>query len=72
VLPVAGPFASSLSNYLLQFYGYELDDIVLVATLFLVLLALLWASLRSLGKQTIWDKLSGTMVRYRTGWTTTI
>ncbi|HMG52383.1 MAG TPA: protein kinase [Kofleriaceae bacterium] len=27
---------------------------------------LLWASLRSHGKQAVWDRLSGTMVRYRT------
>jgi serine/threonine protein kinase len=71
-LPVAGPFASLLSNYLLRFYGYELDDLVLLATLLLVPLALLWASLRSVGKQTFWDKLSGTMVRYRTRRTTAI
>ncbi|HEX8106313.1 MAG TPA: protein kinase, partial [Kofleriaceae bacterium] len=34
--------------------------------------ALLWASLRSHGKLTIWDRLSGTMVRYRTRRTTAI
>jgi len=33
---------------------------------------LLWASLRSHGKLTIWDRLSGTMVRYRTRRTTAI
>ena len=34
--------------------------------------ALLWASLRTHGKLTIWDRLSGTMVRYRTPRTTAI
>jgi hypothetical protein len=43
-----------------------------LATLLLVPIALLWASLRSVGKQTFWDKLSGTMVRYRTRRTTAI
>jgi predicted Ser/Thr protein kinase len=74
-LPIAGPLAGSLTSYVLGWYGYELatiPGILFIATGFVPPLALLWASLRSVGKQTFWDKLSGTMVRYRTRRTTAI
>jgi predicted Ser/Thr protein kinase len=74
-LPVAGPLTGSLTSYVLRWYGYELATVpglVFFATAFAPPIALLWASLRSLGKHTVWDKLSGTMVRYRTRRPTTI
>jgi len=69
VLPIAAPLAGELIKYALGFFGYELDTVLDVGfgiTWVLPLLALLWASLRSVGKLTVWDKLSRTMVRYRT------
>jgi len=69
VLPIALPMAGGVIEYVLGLYGYEFDTVLDVGfgiTWLLPLLALLWASLRSVGKQTSWDKLSGTMVRYRT------
>jgi hypothetical protein len=72
VLPTAPLFLCTLINYILRFYRYGVPDGVLVATLVIVPLALFWASLRSVGKLTVWDRLSGTMVRYRTRRTTAI
>ena len=75
VLPAGAPLTGSLINHALGWLGYELDalaDAVFVAATLAVPIALVWASLRSVGKQTIWDKLSGTMVRYRTRRTTAI
>jgi len=69
VLPIALPLAGSLIEYVLGLYGYEFDTVLDVGfgiTWLVPPLALLWASLRSVGKQTPWDKLSRTMVRYRT------
>jgi uncharacterized RDD family membrane protein YckC len=67
-VPVAIPFLGGLVDHILAHYGYKL--ITVVNVLFIVagcapVVSLLWASLRSVSKQTVWDKLSGTMVRYR-------
>jgi len=74
-LPVAAPLADSMIGHVLRLFGYDLAflaDAVLTAATAAVPVALLWASLRSVGKHTVWDKLSGTMVRYRTRRPTTI
>jgi hypothetical protein len=42
------------------------SDVLFIITFFLPWVFLIWASLRSLGKQTLWDKISRTLVRYRT------
>jgi uncharacterized RDD family membrane protein YckC/predicted Ser/Thr protein kinase len=75
LLAVAAPLASMLIDFALGLRGYELDTIpkiLFAATWVAPPIALLWASLRSVGKQTVWDKLSHTMVRYRTRRTTMI
>jgi len=64
-LPVAPLFLCTLFNYIIRFFGYGLDDLPSILMLVLVPLALLWAPLRSVSKQTVWDKVSRTMVRYR-------
>jgi len=69
IIPIAGPCIGSVASFALRQFGYVLDTIP--ETLFVVstvapAFLLLWASLRSVGKQTIWDKRSRTMVRYRT------
>jgi len=72
---VAAPLVYASTEVVLGLRGYELESVVddvLAAAVCAVPLALLWASLRSVGKQTVWDKLSGTMVRYRTRRTPTI
>lgn len=66
---IAAPLVYASTEAVLGLRGYELVsavDAVLTAAVVAVPIALLWASLRSVGKQTPWDKLSGTMVRYRT------
>ena len=72
VVPVAPLFLVMLFNYIVRFFGYGLDDLPYLLILVLVPLALLWAPLRSVSKQTVWDKLSRTMVRYRTRRTSAI
>ena len=74
-LPIAVLFAAGVVVRALAAFGYKLHgvaDVVLVLVSCTPPVALLWASLRSLRKQTTWDRLSGTMVRYRTRRTTTI
>jgi len=71
-LPTSPLFLCTLVNYILRFFGRGLDDVWLIVALLVVPLALVWASLRSVSKQTVWDRLSGTMVRYRTRRTTAI
>ncbi|MGH2901003.1 MAG: RDD family protein, partial [Solirubrobacteraceae bacterium] len=69
VLPIAVPCVGMLIKFGLEEAGYKLTHGVgelLSATVVIAPLALGWASLRSVGKQTFWDKLSKTMVRYRT------
>jgi hypothetical protein len=69
LVPLAPPLVWAWTDYALDLFGYELGTITEIALLVLCLVppfALLWASLRSLGKHTFWDKLSHTMVRYRT------
>jgi hypothetical protein len=58
-----------LIKYGLELFGYKLNHglgELLSATIGIAPIALLWASVRSVSKQTFWDKLSRTMVRYRT------
>jgi uncharacterized RDD family membrane protein YckC len=75
VVPVALPLAASIVEWSLQLAGHNHGGVAkAVSTLSACVppLALLWASLRTHGKLTIWDRLSGTMVRYRTRRTTAI
>jgi predicted Ser/Thr protein kinase len=75
VLPIAITFIGTVIKYVLARLGYELWGVasaVFPAALLLSGAALLWASLRSHGKQAIWDRLSRTMVRYRTQRTTAL
>jgi hypothetical protein len=69
VLPIAVPCVGMLIKFALEQAGYKVKhgiSEVLSATVVVAPLALVWASLRSVSKQTFWDKLSRTMVRYRT------
>ena len=68
-LPMAVLFLAGLVGAVLSAFGYKLHgiaDALLIVVSCSPPLALLWASLRSLGKQAPWDRVSGTMVRYRT------
>ena len=68
-LPIAVLFLAALVGSMLGAFGYKLHrvaDAVLIIVSCSPPVALLWASLRSLGKRTPWDHWSGTMVRYRT------
>ena len=74
-LPVAGPLANLLISFVLGRLGHRLVDLtegIFVAMVLAPAVALIWASLRSVGKRTVWDRASGTMVRYRTRRATTI
>ncbi|HEX4422568.1 MAG TPA: protein kinase [Kofleriaceae bacterium] len=69
VLPIALPLAATLASYGLAWQGYQLDDVgqtLYTISWCLPVVGLLWAALRSVSKQTIWDRQTGTMVRYRT------
>jgi hypothetical protein len=69
VLPIAVVWPANLLKFALGLFDYKLDSLVtdlLAASVIIAPIGLLWASLRSVSKQTFWDKLSGTMVRYRT------
>jgi uncharacterized RDD family membrane protein YckC len=46
------------------------SDAVVAVALAVPFLGLIWASLRSVNKQTYWDRISHTLVRYRTRRTT--
>jgi uncharacterized RDD family membrane protein YckC len=75
LLPILVPLVVGAIKFVVELEGYKLRKIVdaLDVVVFLLApLALLWASLRSVSKQTIWDRLSRTMVRYRTRRTTAI
>jgi hypothetical protein len=68
VLPVLVPTIDMLLESVLAPFGYELYGWVnAVMTAFIIVppIGLLWASLRSVSKQTFWDRRSGTVVRYR-------
>jgi uncharacterized RDD family membrane protein YckC len=68
-VPVALPCLGAAIGFVMGAYGYKLDSIVtglFDASACIPAVLLLWASLRSVSKQTIWDKRSRTMVRYRT------
>jgi predicted Ser/Thr protein kinase len=69
VLPIAVPCIGLLIKYGLELFDYRLNRLVgelMSGTIGIAPLALLWASVRSVSKRTFWDKLSATMVRYRT------
>jgi uncharacterized RDD family membrane protein YckC len=75
LIPCALPLISTVIEHAFELGGYQLHEVprtILSATAFLPPLALLWASFRSVNKQTVWDKLSHTMVRYRARRTTTL
>ncbi|HET7502237.1 MAG TPA: protein kinase, partial [Kofleriaceae bacterium] len=68
-VPGALPLLGGLLSKLLPLFGYELIEpleIAFIVSCCVPPLLLVWASLRSVSKRTLWDKLSGTMVRYRT------
>jgi predicted Ser/Thr protein kinase len=69
VLPIALPCIGTLLKFVLNLFDYKLAyhlGEVLSASVAIAPIAMLWASVRSVSKQTFWDKLSRTMVRYRT------
>jgi len=75
LVPTLALMAGSTIDSLLELNNDKLDKLlhnILTAIAFVPALALLWASLRSVAKLTVWDKLSRTMVRYRTRRTTAI
>jgi len=75
LVPTVALLASSTVSSVIDLGGGQLDDpmhTILTAIALVPALALLWASLRSVAKHTVWDKLSRTMVRYRTRRTTAI
>jgi predicted Ser/Thr protein kinase/uncharacterized RDD family membrane protein YckC len=68
LLPVAIPLVDMICEHVLELYGYKLYtwiNVALSATLILPVIGLLWASFRSVSKQTLWDRKSRTVVRYR-------
>jgi uncharacterized RDD family membrane protein YckC/predicted Ser/Thr protein kinase len=66
VLPLALPVLGSLIEYLFPHRVGSLTDVLVIGGCLIPPIALIWASLRSLNKQTIWDRVSHTLVRYRT------
>jgi hypothetical protein len=78
IVPIAIPLASQIVKWALQLAGHQSSEVIEIVKIVAIVsscappFALLWASLRSHGKLTIWDRLSGTMVRYRTRRTTAI
>jgi predicted Ser/Thr protein kinase/uncharacterized RDD family membrane protein YckC len=75
LLPVAVPLLAVLLARVLRSFGYKFykwTEVAFFAASCAAPVALLWASLRSHGKHAIWDRLSRTMVRYRTRRTTPI
>jgi serine/threonine protein kinase len=69
VVEIVAPFVAVVLGHLLKLHNPVLagvvDGLVIVVACAPPVL-LVWASLRSVSKQTVWDKLSGTIVRYRT------
>jgi hypothetical protein len=75
LVPTIPLTASSTIGGIMELAGGRLDGMphnVLAGLGLLPCIALLWASLRSVAKHTVWDKLSRTMVRYRTRRTTAL
>jgi hypothetical protein len=75
LVPIMLPFLGSTLNFVLDLFGYRLESwlhALFMAGMVLTGIALLWASLRRHDKQAIWDRVSRTMVRYRTRRTTPI
>jgi len=66
LVPIALPLVSSSLNHVVPHRLDTLTELVIAGGCGAVPLALIWASLRSLNKQTIWDRASHTLVRYRT------
>jgi uncharacterized RDD family membrane protein YckC len=65
-LPVALPLLGQLLEYLLPHRLNGMAEILVAGGCALPPLAMIWATLRSLNKQTLWDRASHTLVRYRT------
>jgi uncharacterized RDD family membrane protein YckC/predicted Ser/Thr protein kinase len=68
VVPGTLVFAKSMVEAVLEYAGYGLDELastILVSLAAVPAVLLIWASLRSVAKLTVWDKLSRSMVRYR-------
>ncbi|HEY0191032.1 MAG TPA: serine/threonine-protein kinase [Kofleriaceae bacterium] len=68
LIPLGLPLVGAVLGLALRLNGYVLIEPVQIAfgvTWCLPFVALLWASLRSVSKQTYWDVRSGTVVRYR-------
>jgi uncharacterized RDD family membrane protein YckC len=65
-IPVALPVFGQLVEYLVPHRLDALTDILVVGGCALAPIAMVWATLRSLNKQTLWDRASHTLVRYRT------
>ncbi|MBA3396089.1 MAG: protein kinase [Deltaproteobacteria bacterium] len=61
-IAVAIPVALDIAGYQI----WDLGELVIIALAVANGFLLLWASARAAGKRALWDRLSGTMVRYRT------
>ena len=75
LVPTVPLTASSTIGGIMELAGGRLNGMphnVIAGLGLLPCIALLWASLRSVAKHTVWDKLSRTMVRYRTRRTTAL
>ena len=66
VLPCAVPVFGQLVESLLPHRYPAVTEALVIGGCALAPLAMIWATLRSLNKQTIWDRASHTLVRYRT------
>jgi uncharacterized RDD family membrane protein YckC/predicted Ser/Thr protein kinase len=71
-VPLALPVFGQVLEYLLPHQLSALTDVLVVGGCALAPIAMIWATLRSLNKQTVWDRASHTVVRYRTRRTTAI
>ena len=65
-LPGALPVIASALEALTHHQLDTLTDVLMIVGCALVPLAMIWGTLRSLNKQTFWDRASHTLVRYRT------
>ena len=70
VLPLAFPLVGVWASYVAELAGYQLmgfvDLIIGLAFVLMTPVGMIWASIRSPGKRTLWDRVTRTMVRYRT------
>jgi hypothetical protein len=68
VLPILVPLIEMITSFVLERLGYQLYhwlDGILTAFFLVPPIGLLWAAMRSVSKQTFWDRRSSTVVRYR-------